>query len=57
MLLGGTPKSPKLWKRLVPLTPPGRVPPVMSCTLPFVVTTVFRPEDVMDLEVAGFVLG
>jgi hypothetical protein len=28
MLLLGTPKSPKLWKRFAP--PPGLVPPVMS---------------------------
>ena len=51
MLLVGTLKSPKLWKRLVP--PPGLVPPVMLyCVCPLgratgALTCVFRPEPVM----------
>jgi len=44
-MLLGTLKFPKLWNRLPP--PPGLVPPVMSWTVPFVVTMVFKPEDVM----------
>src|SRR6478609_7888405 len=53
MLLVGTLKSPKLWNKLVPLAPPGRVPPVMLycvCPLGSVtagLTCVFRPEPVM----------
>lgn len=51
MLLAGTPKSPKLWNRLVP--PPGLVPPVMSyCTFPLgsvvgALTCVLSPEEVI----------
>ena len=44
-VVGRNVEVPKLWKRFVP--PPGRVPPVMLWRLPFVVTTVFRPDDVM----------
>ena len=51
MLLLGTLKSPKLWKRLVP--PPGLVPPVMLyCVCPLGrgtggLTCVLRPDPVM----------
>src|SRR5262249_47649410 len=57
MLLVGTLKLPKLWNKLVPAAPPGRVPPVMSyCTFPGGgvwdrLTCVLRPDDVMG-EVA-----
>src|SRR6476620_11153963 len=53
MLLVGTLETPKLWNKLVPLAPPGRVPPVMLyCVCPLGratagLTCVFRPEPVM----------
>src|SRR6478609_1204634 len=53
MLRLGTLKSPKLWNKLVPLAPPGRVPPVMLyCVCPLGsetggLTCVLRPDPVM----------
>src|SRR6478609_2779485 len=53
MLVVGTLKSPKLWNKLVPLVPPGRVPPVMlNCVCPLGrgtggLTRVLRPDEVM----------
>src|SRR6476620_11894411 len=49
----GTLKSPKLWNKLVPLVPPGRVPPVMLyCVCPLGretggLTCVLRPDPVI----------
>jgi hypothetical protein len=45
MLFVGTLKSPKLWNRFV--LPPGLVPPVMLYVLPFGVTMVLSPDEVM----------